>query len=145
MENIPLNRVRPRLYEVAPLTYSICWGYAVINILLGAGLYLLYSPQVPIAVANIFSYRVWGILFAGLGFLGVYALIKNEWKVSKNILLAGLVIKAVWAIALIARSVVEPQSIVITLVWLFFAYIQAVTYIFFTPKINGDKNSGPAS
>lgn len=108
-------------------------------------MYLLYRPTVPIAVANILSYQMWGIVFTGLGCVAVYALLRNEWKLSRKLLLIGLAAKAVWAIALIYRCFIEPQTIVITVVWLFFAYIQAVAYIFFTPKINGVTKGGPTS
>lgn len=129
-----LKRARPRLHSVAPLTYSICWGYAVINILLGIGMYFLYETTVPLAVASILSYEVWGIIFAVLGLIGVHFLMTNSWKGIKRMQLAGLFVKAIWAIALLIRCISAPQTIVITLVWLFFAYIQFATYIYFIPK-----------
>lgn len=137
-----LKELRPSLYTIAPLTFCICWGYAVINLGLGAGMYSLYRPETPIAVANIFTYQVWGIIFILIGLLSVIALIKNSWKTTRILLLWGLTAKAVWAIALVVRCFIDSRTILITLVWLFFAYIQAITYIFFIPKINGNKNNG---
>lgn len=140
-----IKQARPPLYTIAPLTFSICWGYAIVNLLLGVGLFLLYKPAVPIAVANILSYQWWGITFFTIGAISVWSLTRNEWHTTRNLLLIGLIAKSIWAIALVIRCFVEPQTIIITIVWLFFAYIQAVTYIYFTPKINGESTGGRTS
>ena len=46
----------PTTARLSPLTASLCWGFAVVNVLLGIGIALLYSTPVPLAVANILSY-----------------------------------------------------------------------------------------
>lgn len=135
-----LKEARPPLSTVAPLTAAICWGYVVVNITLGLGMYFLYDTTVPLAVASIVSYQVWGILFGFLGVATMYFLISNNWKATRNAQLIGLLFKAVWAAALIIRCFEAPQTILITAVWVFFAYIQAATYIHFLPIPKGENH-----
>jgi hypothetical protein len=121
-----LMSVRPALRQVAPLTHAICWGYAVINIGIGLGMMFLYETTVPIAVANILSYPQWGGIFLALGLYAVYALLTNKWA----------------AIALIFRVFEAPPTIIITLVWLFFAFIQGAVYVYFLPThaVQGERD-----
>jgi hypothetical protein len=133
-----IRQVRPKLSTVAPLTSLICWGYAVINVALGLGLFFLYNTPVPIAIANILSYQGWGTIFFLLGLLAIRGLLVNNWNFVRHLQMAGLVVKLIWLIALIFRCFIAPASIVITLVWLFFAYIQAAVYIHFIPNDLGE-------
>lgn len=131
-----LRRARPRLRVVAPLTWSICWGYVVVNLLIGVGLYLTYRPSSQILIINnVFTYQVWGIIFIALSLAKAYGLVTNRWSLVKNMLISGLLVKAFWLAALIQRSIVDPRTMLITAIWLFFAYIQAVTYVYFTPAV----------
>jgi hypothetical protein len=132
-----LRKARPNLRSIAPLTNAVCWGYAVINTLLGLGMFFLYQTTVPLAVANIFSYQVWGMIFLLMGLSTAFGLLTNRHMLVKQTQLVGLIIKALWGIALILRCIVAPQTILITLVWVFFAYIQAATYIYFLPAVRG--------
>lgn len=136
MKNIDVKiaQAKPSLYTLDPLRAAICWGYAVVNIAIGIGLYYLFSTSLPIAVANILPYRAWGVVFAFLGLATMYALITNNWNLTRRLQLGGLFIKSIWEIALILRFIDAPQTIIVALVWLFFAYIQAVLYIFFFPR-----------
>lgn len=136
-----IKEARPKLSTVAPLTAAICWGFVVVNIVLGLGMYFIYTTTVvPIAVASILSYESWGLIFFGLGIITAGFIFSNNWKATRNAQLAGLLIKSIWAIALIVRCFEEPRTILITAVWLFFAYIQAVTYIHFLPIPKGNNN-----
>jgi hypothetical protein len=133
-----IQGLRPKLYKVAPLTHAICWGYAINNIMLGLGMFFLYETSIPLVVTNILSFQAWGTLFFIIGLVSVFGLIKNNWYIVRNIQLVGLSLKAIWAIALIIRCFSAPQTILITLVWFFFVYIQTMTYIYFIPvKIKG--------
>lgn len=136
-------KARPKLSQIAPLTYSICWGYAIMNLVLGAGMYVLYRPSIqgqaaPISIADILSYQIWGFLFFALGVVTVFTLITNHWKATRQFQLVGLLFKAVWAIALLIRCFQEPQTILITSVWLLIAYVQAMVYIYFLPIPKAD-------
>lgn len=140
-----IKDARPKLFQVAPLSYSLCWGYAIMNLVLGAGMYLLYRPTPagqtsPISIADIVSYQVWGVLFFLLGAVTVYTLITNHWKATRQFQLVGLLFKAIWAIALLIRCFQAPQTILITAVWLLIAYTQAALYIYFLPIPKADDN-----
>lgn len=137
-----IKAARPGLHSVAPLTYSVCWGYAITNMLLGVGMFFLYATTVDLAVASLLSYQAWGVIFFVMGLVKAHGLVQNNWVLIRKMLLAGLLVKSVWAIALIIRCFSPPQTIIITLVWLFFAYIQAVTYVYFIPKKYGGSRSG---
>lgn len=136
-ELYPKTQHKPRLFSIAPLTASICWGFAIVNIGIGLAMSILYfnAPTVPIAVANLLSYREWGIIYAMLGFIGVFSLLTNNWKLTRNIQLAGLAVKSIWLVALIIRTISAPPSLLITMIWLFFAFVQSMVYIFFTPIV----------
>lgn len=136
-----IKEARPKLSTIAPLTSAICWGYVFVNITLGLGMFFLYNTTVPLAVANIVSYQVWGILFGFLGLMTAYFLLTNNWKATRNAQLIGLMFKAVWAAALIIRCFSAPPTILITAVWVFFAYIQAVTYVHFLPIPKGESDA----
>jgi hypothetical protein len=128
-----IANARPPLSKAAPLTFAICWGFAVVNVVLGLGLILLYSTPVPIAVANILSYREWGVLFLILAIVTAYGLITNNWNITRRTQLIGVLIKTIWMIALIFRSFMFPPTILITAVWFFFVYVQGMTYVHFVP------------
>jgi hypothetical protein len=128
-----INRARPPLYTVAPLSFAILWGYAVINIAIGTFMIILYPSGDPIEIANVLPYLAWGIIFLLLGILTAYGLLRNLWDLTRNTQLAGVTVKTIWLIALVVATIHSPKTILITIIWLFFAYIQVVTYIYFVP------------
>jgi hypothetical protein len=137
-----LNKIsQDRVY---PLTLSLHWGFAVINLLLGIGLFTLYHTTVPLAVANILTYDQWGIVFFLLGVITTWFLVTHRPNLVRKTQLVGVTLKAIWLIALIMRCFIAPQTIIITLVWGFFTYVQMMLYIHFGtqpgPRVtNGDK------
>lgn len=136
-----LQGARPKLSLVAPLSSYIAWAYVFVNVLLGLGMIFLYNTTVaPIAVASILNYPQWGMLFLVASIVGAYALIKNNWKLVRNIQLYGIALKSFWAVALIVRCFAYPQTILITAVWIFLAYVQIGLYIHFIPPLSGGKN-----
>lgn len=112
------------------------------NLLIGAAMFGIYEPTVPIAVANMFSYQVWGAIFFSAGLMGVYGLLRNRWEMVRQAQLFGLLIKAIWLIALLIRAVSSPQTILIALVWALFAGIQAGVFIYFTPVTPLERKDG---
>lgn len=126
---------RPTLFTVAPLTASICWIFAAVNTIVGLALLYLYEPTQPILVVNsVFTFDVWGYIFLLLAVFGVFAIVTNDWELIKKTLLAGLLVKCIWLIALIGRSLVHPRTtVLLTAIWVLFALVQAVTYVFFLP------------
>lgn len=132
-----LQQARPKLKRVAPLTAALSWGFFWINIVIGIGLMFLYTQTTsPIAVVNILSYRQWGAIFFLTSLAMGYALLKNNWKMIKNLQIVGLVLKSIWLVALIIRCIANPTTILITAVWAFFAYVQAALYVHFLPTVS---------
>lgn len=132
-----IKKARPKLSKIAPLSNAICWGYAVANLAIGIGLFFIYQgTTAPILVANIFTYPQWGIIFLSMSTLTVVALLQNNWEFTRFMQLIGLMIKGIWAIALVVMSFEFPQTILITIVWFFLLFIQAVTYIYFLPTLD---------
>jgi hypothetical protein len=128
---------RPPLFKVSPVAFLVCWGFAGVNSILGAGMIFLYTASPSLAVANILPYWAWGVLFLAVAGLTAYGLLRNDWVLTRRSQLFGLVLKSIWAIALVARCFVDPRTILITATWLFLAYIQAVVYIYFFPPPGG--------
>lgn len=125
------NRVNVTAPRIAPLTLSLCWGFAVINILLGYVLATSFETNVPLAVANILTYQQWGVLFIALGVIGAFGLITHRPFLVKNTQLASVLVKAIWEAALVIRCFIVPQSLVITLIWGCLLYVQMMVYIHF--------------
>jgi hypothetical protein len=137
-----LNRARPSLFKVAPLTATICWLFAVINVFVFYSLYYAYRPTVALFLVNNFlNFQVWGLAFLSLAFIGAYNLIKNNWNATKKTLLVGLVIKIAWEITLVLRVFQDKATILTAVLWGFFAAIQCATYIFFLPEITSGRDN----
>lgn len=132
-------QARPPLSKVAPIVFWVSLGYGIVNLVLAVGMYN-FNPTVGLAiVTGFFTYQFWAAVFlvAGIGML--YAIHKNDWLMLRGFLIIGLVVKLMWLIALIFR-VLEGGSIFLVAIWLFFAYVQAITIIFM-PVVDtgGDK------
>jgi hypothetical protein len=109
----------------------------VFNIILGAS-FLFGVDQArfttPLLIVNdIFTFKVWGLLFIGLGILKLYSLLANKWELARQSLIVGVLVKATWAVALTIRSLVSPGTLFVNFIWIALALIQMVTYIFFMP------------
>lgn len=132
-----LQKIRPKLRLVAPLTYSLCWGFALLNLVFGLAMILVQRGELrpPLDIVAVLSWTIWGMIFLSIGLVMMYALLRNNWGLIKNIQLLGLGVKTTWLIALIIRSFESPASILITAVWLFLTHTQAMTYIHFMPQM----------
>lgn len=132
-----LRKLRPPLYKVSPLTVAICWLFVAVNMVIALSLVFIYAPARPISIiTGFFSLTVWGLLFGALGLVGAYVLIRNHWEAIRLTLMLGLVVKCIWLLALIQRTIESPQStILLTCIWFLFAGVQAATYIFFFPPL----------
>lgn len=128
---------RPRLRIVSPLAYWIVFILGVFNIALGVTLFLALDQSKftnsLLIVNSLFTFKFWGLAFFTLGVIKLYALFKNNWHMARNSLIAGVVFKSTWAIALAIRTFVSPGTIFLDLIWITLALLQAATYIFFMP------------
>lgn len=138
-----LNQARPLLFKVAPLTATICWIYVFINILLFFSFFFYHRPIIKLLIVNnVLTFQFWGVLFLAVASFGLYSLLTNHWNRIRRALLAGIVVKMAWLTTLIIFTAHNfRQGIFITILWGFFAAIQAATYIFFLPEITAGRDN----
>lgn len=146
-----LKELRPGLREVAPLTWSLILGFGILNLVLGVSL-MTYPLGQQVAIVTTYTpLPLHGLYFVILGALMLVNLWRNNWKWLRILLLAGLLIKAVWLFALVVRLFTGGNAITLSL-WLFITHVQAVAYVHFipTPKgvnsvsANGNNRAGSA-
>lgn len=131
-----IKDARPKLSVISPLVAKIVIGFAVLNLLLGAGLASTSAlPSTPLIVApTAGAYQVWGALFFILGLVMLWVYRKNNWKVIRYTFVLGMCFKFAWAIALAVRYVSgDFGNPLVLIMWLFIAYVQAAAYIHFMP------------
>lgn len=137
-----LAKARPSLFKIAPLTATICWLFALINVFLFYSLFFTYRPTTHLFLVNNFlNFQVWGIAFLVLGIIGVYNLIKNYWNGVRRTLLVGVIVKMAWEITLVLRVFQNKNTILLTVLWGFFALVQMATYVFFLPEITEGRDN----
>lgn len=137
-----LDKARPSLFKVAPLSATICWIFVIINMFVFYSLFFAYRPTVTLFLVNNFlNFQVWGLAFLVLGFIGAYTLIKNQWNNVRKTLLVGIIVKMAWEITLILRIFKDKNTILTAVLWGFFAAIQCATYIFFLPEITDGRDN----
>lgn len=137
-----LDKARPKLFRIAPLTAVICWMFAIINVFVFYSLFFAYRPTVSLFLVNNFlNFQVWGLAFLALSIIGIYNLLKNNWNGIRKTLLAGILIKIAWEITLLLRIFQNKNTILLAVLWGFFAAIQCATYIFFLPEITSGRDN----
>jgi len=136
-----LREARPSLREVSPLSHWIVLIMAVFNVVLGTILYLAVDQNrvsAPLIIVNeVLTFKFWGVVFISLGLVKLWSLYVNDWALSRHTLLAGVSVKAAWAIALTVRSLTSPGSIFLNLLWVTIALMQMACYIWFLPPSTG--------
>lgn len=132
MDNIDkvLRDIRPKLRVVAPLTYFISWGFAIFNVAISVPLYRINEES--FLIVGVVSTKIWAAAFFVMGFLIMYALLKNKWKLDQNLMLLGVFLKSAWLMELIARTV-NGKSFILVAIWSLLLYLQFVAYLYFTP------------
>lgn len=142
-----LKEARPKLSRVSPLVAKIVLGFGAINILLGLGLATTQAKlSTPLVVApSAGFYQAWGIAFVLLGVAMLVLYRRNSWRGMRYAFVIGMCFKFAWAIALLLRYISgDFANPLVLIIWLFFAYIQAVTYIHFMPQPALDKGAKDA-
>jgi len=133
-----LKEARPKLRLVSPMSYWFVGLMGIFNLVLGA-LLLGISNGIDIneppfkIITAIIPLSIWGLIFIGLGLLKLAALKANSWKWARLTLLMGVTLKSGWAVALIARSMYQPDNAFLTMFWVTIAIVQVLCYIFFLP------------
>lgn len=141
-----IKQLRPKLKTVAPLTFWICVGFALVNAIIFGILTQVETTVkdvgVPI-VTQTLTFDVWGWWFLALSVLMTYGLIRNNWKVLKRALMLGLVSKLLWSYGLLFMIYKGNPVFVTFTLWAFLAWVQAWTIIFFTPTITDKRDTLP--
>lgn len=134
--NRKIKEARPRLQTIAPLSSSITTGFAIFNIVLGAGLMFQKARTVEFFIVNDFlNYQIWGAIFMLLGVVMGTALIMNSWRITRWSLLIGIFLKLWWWLALLVRDVFQDGNNTLFLgLWTFVTFVQIILYINFLPK-----------
>lgn len=131
-----IKEARPKLSVISPLVAKIVLGFAVLNLLLGAGLASTSAlPSTPLIVApTSLAYQIWGAAFFVLGLIMFWAYKRNNWKIIRYTFVLGMCFKFAWAIALAVRYFSgDFGNPLVLIIWLFIAYVQAASYIHFMP------------
>lgn len=134
--------IRPSLRVIAPHTYWFTIGFGTFNLL--TGLFLLGIPGlVRLELLGVLSIKVWAGVFIMMGVSSLYFILTNNWKISRNFSLIGVILKSAWWLELLSIIIIDhsPYMILIKalfLVWSLLLYLQIFTYIYFTPKVSRD-------
>lgn len=134
-----LRIARPSLKQVTPLSFMVILILAIFNLVLGLALmFAIDSNQsrlsAPLIIVNdLLTFQFWGAVFIGIGLVKLFALKTNNWKLSRQSLLLGAGVKAMWAVALIFRVFISPGSVFLSLLWITIAALQMACYVFFMP------------
>lgn len=136
-----IKDLRPGLREVAPLTFYICIGFGVLNLVLGFSLLTTHDSGGLVIIHKYTPLWLYGVAFIALGGFGLAVIVRNSWKWIRRTLIMGLLYKSVWFYALF-YSLFHGGSIGIFGLWLFLIHIQVMTYIFFVPRAPEDINNG---
>lgn len=135
-----IRQARPKLRDVAPITYWITKSTAIFNIIFGLsllfGLDSLRWRETFFILNDFLTSELWGAIFIMLGMYGIISLGINSWTNSRRYLLAGVAVKATWTTTSAARALLYNGTFMVNILWATLAMIQIVTYIFFHPRIN---------
>ena len=143
-----IRAARPSLRLVSPISYWFVILMGVFNVLLGiafiTSLSELTNDLALRAVSKIIPFDMWGFLFILLGVAKLYSIITNSWSIARYSLLAGVLLKSVWAVALVIRSFYEEDCLLTTYMWISMAITLIICYIYFLPPtepryLNGAK------
>lgn len=139
-----LNQARPRLKFLAPLTYRICQGFIGVNLAIAAVFFFAQTTVKTVpnpVIQGFFGFEFWGFVYLALALTMSYGLIRNDFKVTRKAMIAGLFTKTMWTIALLILAF-QGYNIFITLVfWLMLTWVQIWTIVHFMPVINWNSTS----
>lgn len=135
---------RPRIYDVAPMSFWIAIIYIVTDMFVGVTLFIAFDSTrvtAPLLIVNdIMTFKFWGTIFISLSILQAFALLANKWELTRRFLLAGVAVKAAWAIALLVRAATSSGTLLIAIPWIALAAIQIITIVFFIPLLYKSTN-----
>ncbi len=142
MDNTKINKLRPRLSVVAPLTNSIVWGYVFFNLLIAYALWVQQGSRALTVYNDITTPIVWAGVFAVISVMLLYGEVRNDWKIIRKSFVIALCVKAIFAYALLylAYKTGFTASMGTLALWGLAAFTQAAALIHF-PHIPGDNHA----
>lgn len=129
-----LQMNKPSLKLVSPIVYASCITFAILNIVcLAPAFFVADSTRGLVLVGEVPSY-LWGLVFLSLGCIMLAALYTNTWWLVKRVLGIGLVVKSMFAWALVFTLFASIANIGVVGLWFGLMIWQALCIIFFTPE-----------
>lgn len=131
------HHIKPRLKAVAPLTVANTKFFIFLNITVFGLILFIFAPRITsfkhIALLPV---RFWAALFLLHGLIMAYYLASNNWNRARKSLLAGCFLKSAWVAQFISMAIVKQTTLILLLlgIGVGLLYLQAATYINFTPK-----------
>lgn len=138
--NRDIRRARPNLIDAAPLTFWLCVGYAIFNLILGEVIYQIPDTS-HLAVYNLLSQHIIGVAFGALGLSLLISLATNSWRSVRISLGFGLFIKALYAYSLIELGITVGFKHIdgVLTIWMMLVWVQFFMIVYFAPPfINGN-------
>ena len=132
-----IKKARPSLRLVSPVSYWFILLMGVFNIFLGSA-FMVALDDTPDdlalkAISEIIPFFWWGVLFIALGIAKIYSIVANNWTLARYTLLAGVLLKSGWAVALTFRSFYQADNVFLNALWITMALTQIICYIYFLP------------
>lgn len=141
-----IAKARPSLKMVSPVSYWFIMLMGLFNLFIGSAFLFALDPNTDDptfrAITQFIPFGVWGILFMILGMLKLYSLFKNNWVMARYTLLAGVVLKSGWAVALTIRTFNHYDNAFLNATWVALAITQIICYIYFLPPTEPHKPNG---
>lgn len=130
----------PLLRLVAPLTYSMCWVFVVLNLFfLAPSLYYSQGSRGLVLVDNI-NPSLWAVIFLTVGMGMAAGLIMNNWRLVRIHLSIGFAIKAAFGWSLMVADLSNFTVHGVTGIWLALMAMQGLCIVFFTPEVRHESH-----
>jgi hypothetical protein len=135
--NNDIRHARPSLRQAAPLTFWIAIGFAVLNIGIAIALFRQPDQGGLVIETGRFTTTFWGWIFLFMSSSIFTGLLTNRWNVTRWALSMGLVVKSFFAYALIELGFKNgfDAAFAVTILWLFLAWVQFWTVVYFIPPL----------
>lgn len=141
-----IQNARPSLKMVSPVSYWFIMLMGLFNLFIGTAFIFALDPDTSDptfrAITQFVPFGVWGILFVLLGGFKLYSLFRNNWQLARYTLLAGVIMKSAWGVALTIRTFNQYDNAFLNATWVALAITQIICYIYFLPPTEPHKPNG---
>lgn len=126
----------PSFKQVSPWVYYSCWSFAMLNLLFLAPAFFFGESSAGLSLVQYIPSVMWGVVFVSFGVAMIYGLLVNNWKVIKLFLALGLIVKALFAWALVFTLFSNFANIGVIGVWFGLMVWQSLCIVYFTPEMH---------